>query len=90
MDIPQGYISNAPKSHVCKLKKVIYGLKQSPRAWYSKLHNALKSQNFSVSNTDHSLFIKHSNHVIIVIIIYVGDIILTRNDSIGIEHAKFI
>ena len=35
------------------------------------------------------MFIKHTNHGIIVIIVYVDDIILTGNDSIGIEHTKF-
>ena len=34
------------------------------------------------------MFIKHTNHGIIVIIVYVDNIILTGNDSIGIEHAK--
>ena len=37
MDIPQGYNIKVPKTHVCKLRKAIYGLKQSPRAWYSRL-----------------------------------------------------
>ncbi|CAL8165838.1 unnamed protein product [Prunus armeniaca] len=30
---------------VCKLYKAIYGLEQSPRAWYAKLSSALESNN---------------------------------------------
>jgi hypothetical protein len=34
---PPGFESKANPNFVCKLGKVIYGLKQSPRAWYSRL-----------------------------------------------------
>lgn len=35
MEQPPGYIALG-ESNVCKLKKAIYGLKQSPRAWFDK------------------------------------------------------
>ncbi len=35
MTLPSGYETNS--TMVCKLQKSIYGLKQSPRAWYGKL-----------------------------------------------------
>ncbi|MFV0960718.1 reverse transcriptase domain-containing protein, partial [Klebsiella pneumoniae] len=43
---------------VCHLKKVIYGLKQSPRAWYFKLSHALEQIGFKKCYTDYSLFVK--------------------------------
>ena len=41
MNIPQGYNIKAPRTYVCKLRKAIYGLKQSPRAWYSRFRSLL-------------------------------------------------
>ena len=34
MSQPKGYILPEKEDHVCKLKKSIYGFKQSPRQWY--------------------------------------------------------
>jgi Reverse transcriptase (RNA-dependent DNA polymerase) len=44
---------------VYKLKKMIYGLKQSLRMWYGKLSNYLISYNFKVSSAGHSLATKN-------------------------------
>lgn len=37
MSQPRGFTHPQYPTHVCKLCKAIYGLKQSPRAWYSCL-----------------------------------------------------
>lgn len=34
---PQGFVIHRKESHVCKLKKALYKLKQAPTAWYSKI-----------------------------------------------------
>ena len=31
---PEGFETHEKKSHACKLKKALYWLKQTPRAWY--------------------------------------------------------
>jgi hypothetical protein len=32
-----GFEVNGRESHVCRLKKALYGMKQDPRAWYSRI-----------------------------------------------------
>jgi hypothetical protein len=38
---PQGFEVHGRKSHVCRLKEDLYGLKQVPRAWYSRIDGYL-------------------------------------------------
>jgi Reverse transcriptase (RNA-dependent DNA polymerase) len=53
MSLPPGYIRENTSNLVCRLNKSIYGLKQSPRAWYDKLSSHLLSYNFKICNADH-------------------------------------
>jgi hypothetical protein len=32
-----GFEVHGRESHVCSLKKALYGLKKSPRSWYSRI-----------------------------------------------------
>ena len=41
MQQPQGFVKQGEENLVCKLKKTLYGLKQSPRAWYQKIDKFL-------------------------------------------------
>jgi len=61
MEQPLGYISNYYTKYVCKLKKVIYGLKQALEFGMVRLPNT-----YLASNSDASLFVKKkgSLHVI--------------------------
>jgi len=43
----------------CRLIKSIYGLKQSPRTWYSRIYHFFRLNGFTQSDSDHSLFINY-------------------------------
>jgi histone deacetylase 1/2 len=77
MSQPPGYVDKNHPNRVCRLQKSLYGLKQSPRAWYSKLSSKLQSLGFVPSQADTSLFIFIDKRVVIYILIYVDDIIIT-------------
>ncbi|KAE8649699.1 hypothetical protein Csa_012460 [Cucumis sativus] len=37
MEQPPGFVAQGESDKVCRLRKSLYGLKQSPRAWFGKL-----------------------------------------------------
>nr|GEU38796.1 protein TOPLESS-like [Tanacetum cinerariifolium] len=53
---PEGFVDQDNPSHVYKLKKALYCLKQAPRAWYDMLSSFLISQHFSKGAVDPTLF----------------------------------
>ena len=55
VDSPSG-MTDSIGMKVCKLKKVLYGLKQSPRAWFGRFTKSMKDFGHRVSNSDHTLF----------------------------------
>lgn len=57
MQQPPGFEDASCPGYVCKLQKAIYGLKQSPRAWHSRLSDRLQQLGFTPSVADASLFI---------------------------------
>lgn len=77
-------------NHVCKLKKFIYGLKQSPRAWYVKLSSKLIEEGFTRCTVDHSLFISTNHEDSIMIAVYVDDIIIAGSSKTRINKANNI
>ena len=81
MEAPPGFSEDFKGGEVCRLKKSLYGLKQSPRAWFGRFTIAMKSYGFKQSNSDHTLFIKRKNKLVTCLIIYVDDMIITGNDE---------
>ena len=79
MNLPPGHPNELDKNLVCRLHKSIYGLKQSPRAWYSKLSWELSKLGFTKSSADSCMFTKQSMNSTIIVLVYVDDIIITGN-----------
>nr|GEW42119.1 retrovirus-related Pol polyprotein from transposon TNT 1-94 [Tanacetum cinerariifolium] len=53
---PEGFIDSDYPSHIYKLKKALYRLKQAPRAWYDELSTFLLQNGFSNGTIDLTLF----------------------------------
>jgi hypothetical protein len=73
---------------VCRLKKALYSLKQTLRAWLDKIGQYLITSGFQTSNVDFSLYVKKTDHGIVVIVIYVDDLIITRDNDADIFDLK--
>jgi histone deacetylase 1/2 len=76
MQQPPGFEDARYPSYVCKLQRSIYGLKQSPRAWYARLSQRLHELGFVSSKADTSLFIFSRDGVQIYMLVYVDDIVI--------------
>ena len=73
---------------LCRLKRSIYGLKQSPRAWFDKLSAVVLSYGFRRAYSDHSVFVRQQTSGVIILVFYVDDIIVTGSDNEGIVELK--
>jgi hypothetical protein len=88
MEQPPGYVDQTCPNLVCRLKKALYGLKQTPRAWSDKIGQYLVTSGSQTSNADFSLYVKKTNHGIVVIVIYVDDLIIIGNSNANIFDLK--
>ena len=86
MQQPAGFIDQSHPHHVCSLQKSIYGLKQAPRAWYNELRSGLLELGFFNSKSDSSLFIFNRDGILLYVLVYVDDLILTGNNSQFLQH----
>jgi hypothetical protein len=54
---PPGFESVEFPHRVYKLRNALYGLKQTPRAWYGRLRGFLFSKGFEMGKVDKTLFL---------------------------------
>ncbi|RVW52456.1 Retrovirus-related Pol polyprotein from transposon RE1 [Vitis vinifera] len=89
MDIPVGLETTSNFNKVCRLRKSLYGLKQSPRAWFERFTKVVKGYGFVQCQSNHTLFVKHfPEGKLAIIIVYVDDIILTGDHEEKIDLLK--
>lgn len=78
---PSGFINPTKPSHVCKLNKSLYSLKQAPCNWFHRMTSFLLSVGFIQSVVDLSLFIFRHEQQAIYFLLYVDDIVVTGSDD---------
>ena len=89
MEQPLGFVAQGEIRKVwCRLRKSLYGLKQSPRAWFDKFSQAIETFGMQKSKFNHSVFYKNSSSCIILLVVYVVDIVITGSDSKDIFSLK--
>jgi hypothetical protein len=88
---PPGFEIEEYPNHVYKLHKVLYGLKQTPRAWYECLRDFNIENGLQIGKEDSTLFTRKMGKDLFVCQIYVDDIIFgSTNKSFCDEFSKIM
>ncbi|CAL8117510.1 unnamed protein product [Prunus armeniaca] len=88
MDLPPGIHVTSKEGVVCKLRKSLYGLKQSPRAWFGRFAASMNKFGYVQSNSDHTLFLKCHKGKLTALIIYVDDMIVIGDDQAEMQNLQ--
>lgn len=88
MEQPLGFIDQERWEYVCKLKKALYRLNQSPRAWFRKIGEFLEESGFVLAAANTSLFVTNVNNMLVVVLVYVDDLIVIGDVKEEISQLK--
>jgi len=78
---PEGFEVAGHEHKVYKLHKALYGLRQAPRAWYSRIDTHLIQLGFKRSENEATLYLKQDEDGLqLVISLYVDDMLVTRSN----------
>ncbi len=77
MEQPPDFEFADRQKYVLRLRKTIYGLKQSSRKWYEKLTAALATLGFAALEKDHAVYRLVTGSDIIILAIHVDDCTIT-------------
>ena len=78
---PLGFETHDKESHVCRLKKSLYGLRQAPRTWYGRIDSFLSNLGFTKSKADSNLCYKVEDGNPVMLLLYVDDLFVTGMDG---------
>ena len=88
MKQPEGFIVKGKNELVCKLKKSLYGLKQSPRMCYQKFDTYILGLGFVRRKVNHYVYSKWVGDHFISIVLYVNSMLLIGNNKDVIKEVK--
>ena len=92
MKQPEGFVDETNPSKVCRLKKSLYGLKQSARCWNQVIDRYLKSSGYIQSDADPCIYYKRKTidgkQITVIIAVYVDDTIICSNDTVTLKTEK--
>jgi transposase InsO family protein len=85
---PPGFVLRGHENKVLHLVKALYGLRQAPRAWYSKLDSSLVELGFQRSSYEHAVYLRGSGDRRLVVGVYVDDLVITGGNNDDISKFK--
>ena len=88
MSQPEGFVKPGTEHLVCKLRKSIYGLNQSPRCWNTALNQYLESLGFVQTTADMCVYVRDRDSVKTIIAVYVDDLIIMSDTETELNLVK--
>ena len=90
LEQPKGFINKNDNNEdlVLKLKKSLYGLKQSGRMWNNLLHSFLVDLGFLRSEAENCVYVRCTEGAKIIIIVWVDDLIIAGSNLDAVEQVK--
>ena len=85
---PPGFVLKGHERKVLHLVKALYGLRQAPRAWYSKLDESLINLGFQRSSYEHAVYLRGEQSRRLVVGVYVDDLVITGGNQADIDVFK--
>jgi len=83
MEQPPGFVQDS--SLVCRFCCPLYGLKQTPRAWYENMDSFLLTTGFSPNHSNPKVYSKREGNDLLVLDLYVDDLIIIGSSSSMIQ-----
>ena len=88
MTQPEGFVDPRNVGKVCKLRRSIYGLKQSSRRWNILFDEMVTEYGFVQNEDEPCVYKKVSGSHVAFIVLYVDDILLMGNDIPSLKAVK--
>ena len=85
---PEGFEVEGKEQLVCKLKKSLYGLKQTPIQWYKKFDSFMIENGFKHTAADPCVYIKWIGESFVLLLLYVDDMLILGKDLPIIDRLK--
>lgn len=82
------FVEKGEEHKVLRLRKALYGLRQAPRAWNTKLDVSLNKLGFTRCVDEHALYTRRSRGSTLIVGVYVDDLIITGAKKEDIETFK--
>jgi hypothetical protein len=92
---PVGFMDPGRPQAVCHLDKSLYGLRQAPRAWFTRFATYVTRLGFKATRSDSSLFVLRRGSDVAYLLLYVDDMVITASSSSLLQrvvtdlHAEF-
>lgn len=74
---PDGFVDEKHNHKVYRIFKALYGLRQSPRAWYARLNRCLKELGFTKCPYEHAVYTRREGNEFLIVDVYVDDLLVT-------------